>query len=87
MLPKKPSASYAKTTVGKSLRHPFATFHLATKILLLGGKDLSGRGPNEDDPTIVYMARYLHTLDNHYDDLFSHCTHLSSRMESLEPDA
>jgi hypothetical protein len=87
MLPKKPSTSYAKTTAGKSLRHPFATFHLATKILLLGGKDLSGRGPNEDDPTIVYMARYLHTLDNHYDDLFSHCTHLSSRMESLEPDA
>jgi hypothetical protein len=39
MLPKKPSASYAKTTAEKSLRHPFATFHLATKILLLGGKD------------------------------------------------
>jgi predicted nucleic acid-binding Zn-ribbon protein len=30
------------------------------------------------------MARYLHTLDNHYDDLFSHCTHLNSRVESLE---
>jgi chromosome segregation ATPase len=45
---------------------------------------LSGRDPNDDDPTIVYMARYLHTLDNHYDDLFSHCTHLNSRVESLE---
>jgi chromosome segregation ATPase len=45
---------------------------------------LSGRDPNEDDPTIVYMAGYLHTLDNHYDDLFSHCTHLNSRVESLE---
>jgi hypothetical protein len=32
-------SSYAKTTAGKSLRHPFSTFHLATKILLLGGKD------------------------------------------------
>jgi chromosome segregation ATPase len=30
------------------------------------------------------MAGYLHTLDNHYDDLFSHCTHLNSRVESLE---
>jgi chromosome segregation ATPase len=30
------------------------------------------------------MARYLHTLDNHYDDLSSHCTHLNSRVESLE---
>jgi predicted nucleic acid-binding Zn-ribbon protein len=30
------------------------------------------------------MAGYLHTLDNHYDDLFSHCTHLNSRLESLE---
>jgi hypothetical protein len=39
MLPKKPSASYAKTIAGKSLRHPFTTVHLATKILLLGGKD------------------------------------------------
>jgi chromosome segregation ATPase len=45
---------------------------------------LSGRDPNEDDPTIVYMAGYLHTLDNHYDDLFSHYTHLNSRVESLE---
>jgi chromosome segregation ATPase len=45
---------------------------------------LSRRDPNEDDPTIVYMAGYLHTLDNHYDDLFSHCTHLNSRVESLE---
>jgi hypothetical protein len=40
---------------------------------------LSGR-----DPTIVYMAGYLHTLDNHYDDLSSHCTHPNSRVESLE---
>jgi hypothetical protein len=39
MLPKKPSASYAKTTSGKSLRHPFVTFHPATKIPLPGGKD------------------------------------------------
>jgi chromosome segregation ATPase len=30
------------------------------------------------------MAGYLHTLDNHYDDLFSHCTHLNSRVEILE---
>jgi hypothetical protein len=45
---------------------------------------LSGRDPTEDDPTIVYMARYLHTLDNHYDDLSSHCTHLNSWVESLE---
>jgi hypothetical protein len=45
---------------------------------------LSGRDPTEDDPTIVYMAGYLHTLDNHYDDLSSHCTHLNSWVESLE---
>jgi outer membrane murein-binding lipoprotein Lpp len=45
---------------------------------------LSGRDPTEDDPTIVYMAGYLHTLDNQYDDLASHCTHLNSRVESLE---
>jgi outer membrane murein-binding lipoprotein Lpp len=45
---------------------------------------LSGRDPTEDDPTIVYMAGYLHTLDNQYDDLSSHCTHLNSRVESLE---
>jgi hypothetical protein len=45
---------------------------------------LSGRDPNEDDPTIIYMAGYLHTLDNHYDDLFSHYTRLNSRVESLE---
>jgi chromosome segregation ATPase len=30
------------------------------------------------------MVRYLHTLDNHFDGLFSHCTHLNSRVESLE---
>jgi hypothetical protein len=45
---------------------------------------LSGRDPTEDDPTIVYMAGYLHTLDNQYDDLASHCTHLNSRVESLD---
>jgi uncharacterized protein YdcH (DUF465 family) len=45
---------------------------------------LSGREHNEDDPTVIYMARYLHTLDTHFDDLFSHCTHLNSRVESLE---
>jgi chromosome segregation ATPase len=30
------------------------------------------------------MAGYLHTIDNHFDDLFSHCTHLNSYVESLE---
>jgi outer membrane murein-binding lipoprotein Lpp len=45
---------------------------------------LSGRDPTKDDPTIVYMAGYLHTLDNHYDDLSSHCTHLNFQVESLE---
>jgi outer membrane murein-binding lipoprotein Lpp len=30
------------------------------------------------------MVEYLHTLDNHYDDLSSHCTLLNSRVESLE---
>jgi outer membrane murein-binding lipoprotein Lpp len=45
---------------------------------------LSGGDPIEDDPTIVYMAGYLHTVDNHYDELSSHCTHLNSRVESLE---
>jgi hypothetical protein len=45
---------------------------------------LSRGDPIEDDPTIVYMAGYLHTLDNQYDDLTLHCTHLTSRVESLE---
>jgi hypothetical protein len=45
---------------------------------------LLGRDPVEDDPTIVYMAGYLHTLDNQYDDLALLCTHLTSRVESLE---
>jgi hypothetical protein len=45
---------------------------------------LSGREHNEDDPTVIYMVGYLHTLDTHFDDLFSHCTHLNSRVESLE---
>jgi hypothetical protein len=39
MLPKKPSANYAKTTVVNSPRHPSATFYPATKITLPGGKD------------------------------------------------
>jgi chromosome segregation ATPase len=30
------------------------------------------------------MVGYLHTLDTHYDDLSSHCTHLNSWVESLE---
>jgi chromosome segregation ATPase len=30
------------------------------------------------------MAGYLHTLDNHYDDLSSRCNHLNSQVESLE---
>jgi peptidoglycan hydrolase CwlO-like protein len=30
------------------------------------------------------MAGYLHSLDTHFDNLFSHCTHLNSRVESLE---
>jgi peptidoglycan hydrolase CwlO-like protein len=30
------------------------------------------------------MVGYLHTLDNQYDDLSSHCTHLNSWVESLE---
>jgi hypothetical protein len=45
---------------------------------------LSGRDPTENDPTIVYMDGYLHTLDNQYDDLASHYTHLNSWVESLE---
>ena len=47
---------------------------------------LSGREHNEDDPTVtvIYMARYLHTLDTHFDDLFSHRTRLDSRVENLE---
>jgi uncharacterized protein YdcH (DUF465 family) len=45
---------------------------------------LSGREHNEDDPTVIYMAIYVHTLDTHFDDLFSHYTHLNSQVESLE---
>jgi chromosome segregation ATPase len=30
------------------------------------------------------MDGYLHTLDTHYDDLSSNCTHLNSQVESLE---
>jgi uncharacterized protein YdcH (DUF465 family) len=39
---------------------------------------LSGRYHNEDGPTVIYMVEYLHTLDNQFDDLFSHYTHLNS---------
>jgi chromosome segregation ATPase len=60
------------------LKPPFATFHPATRL-----QALSGRDPVEDDPTIVYMAGYLHTLDNQYD-LALLYTHLTSRVESLE---
>jgi outer membrane murein-binding lipoprotein Lpp len=87
MLPEKPSDSYARTTAERLLKPPFATFHPATKIPLPGGKDF--RLYQEEillrtTPTIVYMAGYLHTLDNQYDDLSSHCTYLNSRVESLE---
>jgi chromosome segregation ATPase len=87
MLPKKPLSSYAKTTTERFMKPPFVTSHVATKNTPTWRKRLqalSGRDPTRDDPTIVYMAGYLHTLDNHYDDLSSHCTHLNSRMESLE---
>jgi hypothetical protein len=39
MLPEKPYDSYAKTIAGRSLKPPFVTSHLATKIPLPGGKD------------------------------------------------
>jgi chromosome segregation ATPase len=86
MLPEKPSDNYARTTAGWSLKPPFATFHPAKKTPAWRKRlqALSGSDPTEDDPTIVYMAGYLHTLDNQYDDLASHCTHLNSRVESLE---
>jgi outer membrane murein-binding lipoprotein Lpp len=88
MLPEKPSNSYAKTRAGKSLRPPplryFPPSNKNTPTWRKRLQALSGRDPTEDDPTIVYMAGYLHTLDNHYDDLSSHCTHLNSRVESLE---
>jgi hypothetical protein len=87
VLPERPLNSYAKTTTERSLKPPFIISHLAIKIPPPGGKRLqalSGRDPTEDDPTIVYMAGYLHTLDTHYDDPSSHCTHLNSRVESLE---
>jgi hypothetical protein len=45
---------------------------------------LSGGDPIEDEPTIVYMAGYLHTLDNQYDDLASHCTHLNLEQKVRE---
>jgi hypothetical protein len=39
VLPEKPLNSYAKTTVERSLKPPFVTSHLATKIPPPGGKD------------------------------------------------
>jgi hypothetical protein len=45
---------------------------------------LPRRDHNEDEPTIIYMAGYLHTLDTHYDNLFSHRNHLNSRVEDPE---
>lgn len=70
----------------KLLKHPFATFHPLTKIALLGVKTPSPvrRDHNEDDPTIIYMSGYLHTLDTHYDNIFSHYNPLHSRVESLK---
>jgi hypothetical protein len=38
MLPEKPFDSYAKTTTERSLKPPFVTSHLATKIPPPGGK-------------------------------------------------
>jgi predicted small lipoprotein YifL len=87
MLPEKPSENYAKTIAERSLKPPLRYFPPSNKNTPAWRKRLqalSGRDPTEDDPTIVYMAGYLHTLDNHYDNLSSHCTHLNSRVESLE---
>jgi predicted small lipoprotein YifL len=87
MLPEKPSENYAKTIAERSLKPPLRYFPPSNKNTPAWRKRLqalSGRDPTEDDPTIVYMAGYLHTLDNHYDDLSSHCTHLNSWVESLE---
>jgi outer membrane murein-binding lipoprotein Lpp len=83
---RKPLNSYAKTTAERSLKPPslFPTQQQNTPTWRKRLQALSGRDPTEDDPTIVYMAGYLHTLDTHYDDLSSHCTHLNSRVESLE---
>jgi hypothetical protein len=39
VLPEKPFDSYAKTTTDRSLKPPFVTSHLATKIPPPGGKD------------------------------------------------
>jgi hypothetical protein len=74
MLPSKTSTSYAKTTAKKSPRHPFATSHPVRKITLFGGKDskiCEGESIVRFYPTVIYMAGYLHTLDTHFDDLFS----------------
>lgn len=45
---------------------------------------LAGTKPGEDDPTVVHLANYLHTLDYHCDNLASHSRHLSSRVTALE---
>jgi hypothetical protein len=87
MLPEKPLNSYAKTITVGFLKPPLRYFPPSNKNTPTWRKRLqalSGRDPTEDDPTTVYMAGYLHTLDNHYDDLFSRCTNLDSRVESLE---
>jgi uncharacterized protein YdcH (DUF465 family) len=84
--PKSPPPAMPKLQQG-SLETPLRYFPPSNKNTPTWRKRLqalSGRDPTEDDPTIVYMAGYLHTLDNHFDDLFSHCTHLNSRVESLE---
>jgi chromosome segregation ATPase len=82
----KPSNNCAKTIVERSLRPPSDISHPATKTPPPGGKD--SRLCQEEIPQkmtpLSFMAGYLHTLDNHYDELSSHCTHLNSRVESLE---
>jgi hypothetical protein len=81
MLPEKPSDN--KEVFETPLRY-FPPSNKNTPTWRKRLQALSGRDPTEDDPTIVYMAGYLHTLDNHYDGLSSHRTHLNSRVESLE---
>jgi outer membrane murein-binding lipoprotein Lpp len=82
VLPEKPLNICAKTTTEKSLRPPLRYFPPSNKNTPTWRKRLQALSGG--DPTIVYMAGYLHTLDNHYDDLSSHYTHLNSRVESLE---
>jgi hypothetical protein len=87
MLPEKPLDSYAKTTAERFFETPLRYFPPSNKNTPTWRKRLqalSGRDPTEDDPTIVYMVGYLHTLDNHYDELSSHYTHLNSLSMRLE---